>query len=567
MLICLQGHYGSGKTMIAVEAFKIMVAKAKLAGFDMEMHTLVYDEKLNQLKHDLEMKWLFQYDGANVTDLKKYLDEFAKLNQINPEGKSLLEDFHSTKDDFRETMTFLARKLNDSYKVHIILMDEVELKNVTSIISENDVTYADVDLSYVAEFENVKFIICLRPMIEGCTNNFDIKYSKKRTNQFIKHLKNRYRNCKEIYELLCYWQQNDLQSDGFPILSSTENLNMDWLPPSLNGGVIWIPMIPLVEGDVLNEIYFIIDTLQDRNSISILYHKEQITTRDIAMKIKNKRNTLSGPHEHLTFNGGESDVVVYICESGLNLQTMARAKKLLIILTMENDWNNTFPLLKDAIFKQNLGKMIRFTGCFYDIMSCCDSDYEDQAVLKHLRHKHKKKPNIIDHQMKYLVSIPSSKLSSIFGYCDYDQIVSKVLSSKSKLSKLLLEAVKERNEENVSILLNVGANQSARDRCSYNCTSLHYCASKGFLEIAKLLLIHDHSMVNAFDSDNNTPLHDAALFGHLEVARTLLEYGASVDIKNVHGDTPLKLAKGSVQTFLSYSQQGEMINLLKSYTT
>ena len=566
MLICLQGHYGSGKTMIAVEAFKIMVAKAKLAGFDMEMHTLVYDEKLNQLKHDLEMKWLFQHDGANVTDLKKYLDEFAKLNQINPEGKSLLEDFHSTKDDFRETMTFLARKLNDSYKVHIILMDEVELKNVTSIISENDATYADVDLSYVAEFENVKFIICLRPMIEGC-KNFDIKYSKKRPNQYIKHLKNRYRNCKEIYELLCYWQQNDLQSDGFPILSSTENLNMDWLPPSLNGGVIWIPMIPLVEGDVLNEIYFIIDTLQDRNSISILYHKEQITTRDIAMKIKNKRNTLSGPHEHLTFNGGESDVVVYICESGLNLQTMARAKKLLIILTMENDWNNTFPLLKDAIFKQNLGKMIRFKGCFYDIMSCCDSDYEDQAVLKHLRHKHKKKPNIIDHQMKYLVSIPSSKLSSIFGYCDYDQIVSKVLSSKSKLSKLLLEAVKERNEENVSILLNVGANQSARDRCSYNCTSLHYCASKGFLEIAKLLLIHDHSMVNAFDSDNNTPLHDAALFGHLEVARTLLEYGASVDIKNVHGDTPLKLAKGSVQTFLSYSQQGEMINLLKSYTT
>ena len=566
MLICLQGHYGSGKTMIAVEAFKIMVAKAKLAGFDMEMHTLVYDEKLNQLKHDLEMKWLFQYDGANVTDLKKYLDEFAKLNQINPEGKSLLEDFHSTKDDFRETMTFLARKLNDSYKVHIILMDEVELKNVTSIISENDVTYADVDLSYVAEFENVKFIICLRPMIEGC-KNFDIKYSKKRPNQYIKHLKNRYRNCKEIYELLCYWQQNDLQSDGFPILPSTENLNMDWLPPSLNGGVIWIPMIPLVEGDVLNEIYFIIDTLQDRNSISILYHKEQITTRDIAMKIKNKRNTLSGPHEHLTFNGGESDVVVYICESGLNLQTMARAKKLLIILTMENDWNNTFPLLKDAIFKQNLGKMIRFKGCFYDIMNCCDSDYEDQAVLKHLRHKHKKKPNIIDHQMKYLVSIPSSKLSSIFGYCDYDQIVSKVLSSKSKLSKLLLEAVKERNEENVSILLNVGANQIARDRCSYNCTSLHYCASKGFLEIAKLLLIHDHSMVNAFDSDNNTPLHDAALFGHLEVARTLLEYGASVDIKNVHGDTPLKLAKRSVQTFLSYSQQGEMINLLKSYTT
>ena len=44
--------------MIAVEAFKIMVAKAILGGLDMEMHTLVYDEKLNQLKHDLTEKWL-----------------------------------------------------------------------------------------------------------------------------------------------------------------------------------------------------------------------------------------------------------------------------------------------------------------------------------------------------------------------------------------------------------------------------------------------------------------------------------------------------------------------------
>ena len=135
------GHYGSGKTMIAVEAFKIMVAKAKLDGLDMEMHSLVYDEKLNQLKHDLEKKWLFQFEGAIASDLKEYLKEFAKIHQINPEGKSQLEDFHSTKDDFRETMTFLARKLNDSGKVHIILMDEVELQNVASIKSKNDLPY------------------------------------------------------------------------------------------------------------------------------------------------------------------------------------------------------------------------------------------------------------------------------------------------------------------------------------------------------------------------------------------------------------------------------------------
>ena len=135
--------------MIAVEAFKIIVAQTKLSGLDMEMHTLVYDEKLNQLKHDFAKRWLFQHDGANATDLKKYLDDFAKSHEIKPEEKSQLEDYTSTRDDFRETMTFIARKLNESGKVHIILMDEVELQCVASI--KNDV---DVDLSYLAEFEN-----------------------------------------------------------------------------------------------------------------------------------------------------------------------------------------------------------------------------------------------------------------------------------------------------------------------------------------------------------------------------------------------------------------------------
>ena len=61
------------------------------------------------------------------------------------------------------------------------------------------------------------------------------------------------------------WKHHDLQSDGFPMLSPTENLNVDWLPPSLNGGVIWVPMTPLVEDEALNEIYSILDTLQETN--------------------------------------------------------------------------------------------------------------------------------------------------------------------------------------------------------------------------------------------------------------------------------------------------------------
>ena len=346
--------------MMAAEAFKIMVAQAILAGLDMEMHTLVYDEKLNQLKHDFEEKWLFQHDGAIASDLKEYLKEFAKIHRIKPEERSQLEDYTSTQDDFRETMTFLGEKLNESGKVHIILMDEVDLKNVASIKSHGGTPYLDVDLSYLAQFENVKFIMCLRPTIDGC-KNFKIEYSKKMPNQYIQHFQNRYRNCKQIFDLLSFWQQNDdSQTDGFPMISEEENLNVEWFPPCLNSGVIWIPMTMTELDEAQSKIYSIIDEieLEGKHSIAILYDKpldKQQKSKTFAKRMKKQKETWSGPHEHFTFNGGESDVVIYICESALSLQTMARAKKLLIIVTYERNWNNGFLLLKDAIFKHDLG--------------------------------------------------------------------------------------------------------------------------------------------------------------------------------------------------------------------
>ena len=63
---------------------------------------MVYDEKLNQLKDDLAKKWLLLPDEANATDLKKYLDEFARKHRMQPEEKSMLEDYHSSQEDFRD---------------------------------------------------------------------------------------------------------------------------------------------------------------------------------------------------------------------------------------------------------------------------------------------------------------------------------------------------------------------------------------------------------------------------------------------------------------------------------
>ena len=48
--------------------------------------------------------------------------------------------------------------------------------------------------------------------------------------------------------------------------------------------------------------------------------------------------------------------------------------------------------------------------------------------------------------------------------------------------------------------------------------------------------------VNEEDNDNATPLHLASYFKRLEIVRVLLDNGASIDMKNGAGKTPLQIA-------------------------
>jgi ankyrin repeat protein len=108
-------------------------------------------------------------------------------------------------------------------------------------------------------------------------------------------------------------------------------------------------------------------------------------------------------------------------------------------------------------------------------------------------------------------------------------------------------------------------------------TPLHFAASEGHLEVARMLLelgadvnsqndegltplqrasqvqregesgimrlLLDYGAnVNVHDKRRNTPLHFAASEGHLEVARMLLELGADINSQNDKGLTPLQRA-------------------------
>ena len=151
---------------MAAEIVKNKVAQQIALKKEVEAHTFVFHEGL---KSDIGKIWFFGYDDTNVTltDLKKYVELFSETYQLTPEQQSRLEEYNDSSDDFKMTLQSLASQLNQSGKTHIILIDEVDLRNVTSqdeSIQRNDL---ELDLSYTSEFENVHFIFCLRPAKVG----------------------------------------------------------------------------------------------------------------------------------------------------------------------------------------------------------------------------------------------------------------------------------------------------------------------------------------------------------------------------------------------------------------
>ena len=73
-------------------------------------------------------------------------------------------------------------------------------------------------------------------------------------------------------------------------------------------------------------------------------------------------------------------------------------------------------------------------------------------------------------------------------------------------------------------------------------TPLHYAASGGHADIAKLLLDHS-AYIDAESPNGTTPLMMAAMYGTPEVVKLLLSEGADRDLQNQLGMTALDFAK------------------------
>ena len=96
----------------------------------------------------------------------------------------------------------------------------------------------------------------------------------------------------------------------------------------------------------------------------------------------------SGPHEDVNYNGSEADIVVFLSDGDLNVQTLARAKRLLIILTLEKEWYhsiNSILKLKNAL-ALGLAEMMRLGYCPYEMIKCeqCESKFDEKTIYYHI---------------------------------------------------------------------------------------------------------------------------------------------------------------------------------------
>ena len=212
--------------MIVSEIVKIKEAQLLNAHKNVEKHVFSYDEKLYQLKHDLMNKWV---PGCESTDLKMYSQQIAREHEMKPEEIGQLTEYDRSPEDFKDTLTKVASILNASNKTHVILMDEVELKNVSN---EGEGNVLEVDLSYLAEFVNIHFIFCLRPARYG-VNNFTISCNTLQQNQHFCYLKNVYRNAEAIQKVVRNFQQHQIDSKSEGHAMMEEVMNVEKLPPPL----------------------------------------------------------------------------------------------------------------------------------------------------------------------------------------------------------------------------------------------------------------------------------------------------------------------------------------------
>ncbi|KAM4692049.1 protein phosphatase 1 regulatory inhibitor subunit 16B [Rhinophrynus dorsalis] len=134
----------------------------------------------------------------------------------------------------------------------------------------------------------------------------------------------------------------------------------------------------------------------------------------------------------------------------------------------------------------------------------------------------------------------------VYDLCE-DETTLDVIETCMTYKGITQEMVNEARQAPEHHMLNdiralVAAGQDLNRTDSQGATLLHIAASRGYAEVAEVLL-ENGARVDARDADSWEPLHAAAFWGQIFVAEVLVSHGASLSSKTTLEETPLDLCE------------------------
>ena len=160
---------------------------------DVEKHILTYDKagmKYDQLNQDLKNKWLKGHTDNNQLKIQHFTDFLKAFHEehkhlLNQTEKDLLQkpNYQSDGSVFKSVLLIICKILKQLSKNYIIMIDELDMNIACGRTTKDGKVAIDADFSFLAEYENIHFILCLSPMA-SFDEDFGILFPKNPKNQY-----------------------------------------------------------------------------------------------------------------------------------------------------------------------------------------------------------------------------------------------------------------------------------------------------------------------------------------------------------------------------------------------
>ena len=241
--------------MLAAEVLKIWKGRFLEHNEEVDLFALTFDGiysiDYNLLNQELKSKY-FQDQEENQVQVGHWQDCMKQFTQdhkdkLIQDQRNLLEmrtaHYKDGGEDVKSVLMTFAEVLNESKRKAILMVDEINInKACKKTTKEGKISY-EVDFSYLRQYENIYFILCLRPNAKA--NDFQLIIPTQKESQLYKNLHQRHRNTLEILKFLRFYQENNPDDNNSPNIQNEQILEKESLPPLVEGldhGVIWISL-------------------------------------------------------------------------------------------------------------------------------------------------------------------------------------------------------------------------------------------------------------------------------------------------------------------------------------